>query len=86
MPQFLLCACEGGFGLPNLLPICLCLVRLPLLRGYRIKQAISFPNFSCGRVAMNLLIANEAIDHWLAEAEQQKIIKKFHLDQLEDVD
>ena len=35
---------------------------------------------------MNLLIANEAIDHWLAEAEQQKIIKKFHLDQLEEVD
>lgn len=29
-------------------------------------------------------IANEAIDHWLAEAEQQDIIKKFNLDQLEE--
>ncbi len=29
-------------------------------------------------------IADEAIDHWLAEAEQQDIIKKFNLDQLEE--
>jgi hypothetical protein len=30
-------------------------------------------------------IANEAIDHWLAEAEQQEIIQKFNLDQLEEL-
>ncbi len=30
-------------------------------------------------------IANEAIDRWLAEAEQQEIIQKFNLDQLEEL-
>ncbi len=30
-------------------------------------------------------IVNEAIDHWLVEAEQQEIIQKFNLDQLEEL-
>lgn len=30
-------------------------------------------------------IVNEAIDSWLNEAEQQEIIKKFNLDQLDQI-
>lgn len=30
-------------------------------------------------------IVNEAIDSWLNEAEQQEIIKKFNLDQLDEI-
>jgi hypothetical protein len=31
-------------------------------------------------------IVNEAIDSWLNEGDQQAIIKKFNLDQLDDLD
>ena len=31
-------------------------------------------------------IVNEAIDHWLDEAEQQEIVEKFNLDGLDEVD
>ena len=31
-------------------------------------------------------IVNEAIDHWLDEAEQQEIVEKFNLDRLDEVD
>jgi hypothetical protein len=31
-------------------------------------------------------IVNEAIDSWLNESDQQAIIKKFNLDQLDDLD
>lgn len=30
-------------------------------------------------------IVNEAIDHWLDEAEQQEIVEKFNLDRLDEV-
>lgn len=30
-------------------------------------------------------IVNEAIDHWLDEAEQKEIVKKFNLDRLDEV-
>ena len=30
-------------------------------------------------------IVNEAIDHWLDEAEQQAIVEKFNLDRLDEV-
>ena len=31
-------------------------------------------------------IVNEAIEHWLEEVQQQEIMEKFNLDQLEAVD
>ncbi|MBW4692303.1 MAG: hypothetical protein KME27_11105 [Lyngbya sp. HA4199-MV5] len=31
-------------------------------------------------------IVNEAIDHWLDEAEQKEIVEKFNLDRLDEVD
>lgn len=30
-------------------------------------------------------IVNEAIDHWLEEAEQKEIMEKFNLDRLDEV-
>ena len=30
-------------------------------------------------------IVNEAIEHWLDEAEQQEIVEKFNLDRLDEV-
>lgn len=31
-------------------------------------------------------IVNEAIDHWLDEADQKEIIEKFNLDRLDEID
>ena len=31
-------------------------------------------------------IVNEAIEHWLAEAEQKAVIEKFNLNRLDEVD
>jgi hypothetical protein len=30
-------------------------------------------------------IVNEAMDHWLEESEQQEVIEKFNLDQLDEL-